>query len=359
MSSKTGSQNGSARPLVSIIVPAYNVEQYIETCLYSLLSQSLSSIEVIVVDDGSPDRSGDIAERYAFSDSRVKVIRQHNQGLGFARNTGLQRASGDYVGFVDSDDWVDEGMYQSLLELAKSTQSDAVYSGLRLVSPDGSARVIEHPFSGRTLSGQSEIRMLQRYFYGGAPEDCRCDLVPVSVCSAIYNRDFLIRNNLLFDRACHYEDGFFNIFVCQKAHRISMSSYVYYNYRKDGQSSITSSFDQSSLSDTLTVFSDLLQMARSESPEEYARVCLNHASRTVQAGSRSLIFKILQSSLSNSDKRLLMNKINRSRVLLDATRGYPFSKLPRWEAVVAICMRYNLHIALRFLAAIREIARQN
>ena len=94
------------KPKVSIIVPVYNVEKYLDRCMESLLNQTLKDIEIILVDDGSPDNCPQICDEYAKKDSRVKVVHKVNAGLGYARNSGLDVASGEYVAFVDSDDYV-------------------------------------------------------------------------------------------------------------------------------------------------------------------------------------------------------------------------------------------------------------
>ena len=106
-------------PKVSIVVPMYGVEPFLNKCVDSLLAQSLHDIEIILVDDGSPDRCGEIAEEYAIKDNRVKVIHQKNSGLGPARNTGMAAATGEYIGFVDSVDWANNCMFERLYNAAK------------------------------------------------------------------------------------------------------------------------------------------------------------------------------------------------------------------------------------------------
>ena len=107
------------KPSISIIVPIYNVERYFRRCMNSLLNQTLQDIEIILVDDESPDNCPEICEEYAAKDSRIKVIHKKNAGLGFARNSGLKLATGEYVAFVDSDDYVDLTMYEKLYLTAK------------------------------------------------------------------------------------------------------------------------------------------------------------------------------------------------------------------------------------------------
>ena len=103
-------------PLISVIVPVYKVEKYLDRCLESVVGQSFQDLEIILVDDGSTDRSGVICDRWAREDERFIVIHQKNSGAGAARNVGLRVSRGKFIGFVDSDDWIDLHMYQILFE---------------------------------------------------------------------------------------------------------------------------------------------------------------------------------------------------------------------------------------------------
>ena len=110
--------------LISIIVPVYKVEKELGECIESLMHQTYKNIEIILVDDGSPDKSPEICEHYANIDSRIRVIHKENGGLSDARNYGITEANGEFLGFVDSDDFVAEIMYEKLFEAAQSTSSD-------------------------------------------------------------------------------------------------------------------------------------------------------------------------------------------------------------------------------------------
>lgn len=113
-----------ALPLISIIVPVYKVEPYLRKCVDSILAQTYTNIEVILVDDGSPDGCPAICDEYRKQDERVVVIHQENGGLSAARNAGLNVARGEYIGFVDSDDWIEPDMYEVLFQLISATESD-------------------------------------------------------------------------------------------------------------------------------------------------------------------------------------------------------------------------------------------
>lgn len=114
------------KPKVSIVVPIYNVEKYLKNCVDSLLNQTLEDIEIILVDDGSPDKSGEIADEYMRNEKRIKVVHQSNAGLGPARNSGMAVATGEYIGFIDSDDWTQPEMFERLYEAAVLENADIV-----------------------------------------------------------------------------------------------------------------------------------------------------------------------------------------------------------------------------------------
>lgn len=127
-------------PLVSVIVPIYNVEKYLPKCIESIMNQTLKEIEIILIDDGSTDRSGAIADEYGERDSRINIIHKKNGGQGSARNKGIELANGYYIGFVDSDDWIDCDMYEKLYSKAISLKSDIVVGSRRVFDEKGALK---------------------------------------------------------------------------------------------------------------------------------------------------------------------------------------------------------------------------
>lgn len=119
----------SLRPRVSVIVPIYGIERYIGICIESILTQTYDNLEIILVDDGSPDRCGEICDLYAQKDSRIRVIHKANGGLVSARKAGLAASTGEYIGYVDGDDWIGPGFYESLVTLALISDADIVAAG--------------------------------------------------------------------------------------------------------------------------------------------------------------------------------------------------------------------------------------
>ena len=118
------------KKMISVIVPVYNVEKYLPACLDSICHQTLKELEIILVDDGSTDNSGRIAEQYALQDKRIRVVHQRNGNPGATRNVGLELATGEYIGFVDSDDWIEPEMFASLYAKAETDNLDIVVTGV-------------------------------------------------------------------------------------------------------------------------------------------------------------------------------------------------------------------------------------
>lgn len=118
-------------PELSIIVPVYNVEHYLPQCIESILNQTFTDFELILIDDGSPDRCPQICDKYAQKDRRIVVIHQENAGVSAARNAGVKIAKGKYIGFVDSDDWIEAEMYENMMQVAIQDSLDVVVCGVR------------------------------------------------------------------------------------------------------------------------------------------------------------------------------------------------------------------------------------
>ncbi len=199
--------------LVSIIVPVYNVEKFIEKCVKSLMNQSHKDIEIILVDDGSPDQSPEIIDRIAIEDQRVHVIHQQNKGVSAARNAGLQCATGEYVMFVDGDDWVD---------------SDYVAYFLTLVSKNGSLiGMNKNNYSTGKIKTNEERYVVKSET---AIEWIYSNEIFVAVWNKIYSRRLLTDNNIRFDPTIWYGEGMlFNIQCLQYVDTVAIGEKSVYH----------------------------------------------------------------------------------------------------------------------------------
>lgn len=151
------------KPLISIIIPVYGVEKYIAQCLESVINQTYKNLEIIVVNDGTKDKSAEIAKEYATKDSRIKVYDFQNGGLSVARNRGLEIATGDYISYIDSDDWLDTKMYETLLETAMKNEADMVKCGI--IETNGAAEE-KITFSDVKIINNEQHKAFKNYFKG-------------------------------------------------------------------------------------------------------------------------------------------------------------------------------------------------
>lgn len=140
--------------LLSVIVPVYKVEPYLHRCVDSIRNQTYKNLQIILVDDGSPDNCGKICDEYAELDARIIVVHQKNRGLSGARNTGLRYAKGDYVAFVDSDDWIDSSMYETLVDMIEKNDLDMARCGIVETDGKGKERIVN--WGGHAGSGHRE-----------------------------------------------------------------------------------------------------------------------------------------------------------------------------------------------------------
>ena len=220
--------------LVSVIVPVYNTEAYLPVCLQSLMGQTLHDMEFVIVDDGSTDRSGGIMDDFARRDSRFRVIRQDNKGLGDARNAGLDAARGKYVAFVDSDDWVIYAAYERLVAEAEKDRTDILMADLVYLYENGKRinpfRRKEKAVFREVLTGRACFLELSRQYRFNPM---------VVVC--LYRREFIEKHRFRFAPVLHEDTLWSPIVVCS-ARRMKVIDFNFYAYRQhDG--SITHSAD--------------------------------------------------------------------------------------------------------------------
>lgn len=208
---------------ISVIVPIYKVEKYLRQCLDSIVNQTYRNLEIILVDDGSPDNCGKICDEYARSDERIIVIHKENGGLSAARNDGIQRATGDWIAFVDSDDWCEPDYYEKLIAEAEGTDVDVVFAGGHILETNSGSRKVVRFTSTLLCQGENEIKTLLVKSISddyGYPWD------------KLYRAEFLRANHLSFDIKCHAaEDAWFNFQVLHRARKVICCTVRGYHYR--------------------------------------------------------------------------------------------------------------------------------
>lgn len=236
---------------VSIIVPVYGVEKYIDKCLDSLVKQSLKEIEVIVVNDGTKDNSQKIIDKYVKKyPDKIKSFIKENGGQGSARNYGLEKVSGEYIGYVDSDDFIEKDMYKKLYNKAKEKDYDIVVCGNYNVSEDYQNKNVDVFINNYNTD-------LENIFFG-----------KMAVWNKIYKRDILIKNKLEFKEKVWYEDLAFTLKAIMNSNTFAFIDEPLYDYLIREGSTMNNSNVQRNL-EILDAFNDILSYIKHNKKEEY------------------------------------------------------------------------------------------
>lgn len=220
---------------VSIIIPVYNTSQYLPECLDSLINQTLKDIEIICIDDGSNDSSPEILNKYAKKDDRIKVIQQKNQGQSVARNRGLLEAKGEYVGFLDSDDYADVTMFEKLYNDAKSKNSDISMCSICVLNEKTGVSTTSDPYMNLDLFDES---FEDKAFTHKQTHDFIFRIC-VTPWNKIYKKSFLSENNISFPQNLNYEDNVFFYETFIEAKRVSLVKEALVIYRRESETSYT------------------------------------------------------------------------------------------------------------------------
>lgn len=207
---------------ISIIIPIYNVEQFLPKCLDSIIKQTYKNLEIILVNDGSTDTCPQICDKYATKDSRIKVIHKENGGLSDARNAGFQFVTGDYLAFVDSDDLVSLDFYENLLKISIQKNADIVESGILKFTDEKDLQNLQQDNSVEEFETEKALELLMK------------EQLKQVVWNKLYKTNIV--NNLLFEKGKIHEDEFWTYQIFARAKKIVKTNYPLYFYRQQEES---------------------------------------------------------------------------------------------------------------------------
>lgn len=225
-------ENYSKQPLISIIVPVYNVKEYLDDCINSLVGQTYTHLEIILIDDGSTDGSGQLCDIWKNKDPRIVVIHDSNHGVCHARNHGLRLAKGEFIGFADPDDWIDLNAYEEMVNAMISSQSDACGTGFVINSFDG-GKILKNDKGNKSILSRDEAIDV---IYSTEIEK---NYLTWSLCDKLFSRKAL--KNVFFDESLHLSED--QLFLWHTLKNISQFVYIplcSYHYRmRDGSATHT------------------------------------------------------------------------------------------------------------------------
>lgn len=277
------------KELISVIVPIYNVEKYLRKCVDSLINQTYKNLEIILVDDGSPDNCPKICDEYAKQDSRIKVMHKENGGLSDARNAGMNIATGEYISFIDSDDWIKSEMIEDMYNRMIEDNSDLVSSGVLWVDEDG----VE--IRNATVSENCVLNTEQ-----AMKELINDGKLKQHVWNKLYKADLI--KNIPFDKGKYHEDVFWSYKVIGEAERISIEKNSYYFYVQRSKSIMGEKYSAKRL-DALDAMKLRCEYTKDKFPKLY-----NNA-LSVYIG--SCMYHLQLALLADIDKAVIKNIISR------------------------------------------------
>lgn len=342
---------------LSIIIPIYNVEKYLDRCMQSVFGQTLKDIEIILVDDDSPDNCPQMCDDYAQKDSRIKVVHKKNEGLGYARNSGLEVASGEYIAFLDSDDRVCLDAYEKLYNKAKGLGADVVYGWNYKETNDGHwidcCRIYKE-----TVIKDLDVKdfMLDLVAFPPKSPQNRERLIDVSACMAIYKRSIISTNHIQFmsERCIGSEDLVFNVDYLKFAQTIVLTPFVFYYYYHNG-ASLSATFKPQKYYCFKELRTCLNNKLKDLDPQNY------RSNRVFIGYVRAHLTSLIQST--RNDKDILIKEILNDDVWKEVSKTYYPSFLNKRSGIFYffIIHKWNfmLKIYASFFYAIKQLSYRN
>lgn len=332
---------------VSIIVPVYNNEKYLHICIESILNQIYKNIEIILINDGSTDQSGEICDEYAKVYNRVKVIHQENRGVSAARNVGLQHATGKYIQFADSDDFLSDKFTQTLVDFMQNHHCDNVVCGYNSITVNTSGALNTIKFS--VEESVCDIRDFMANFY----QYYENHLIN-SPCNKLYKRDLILKNGVVFDEAfCLGEDLIFNMQYLTNVKNVGIVSECLYYYVHTNENSLSNKYNsqiydiQQNLYNEIRTFlmeNGVYDKKNKEVIEtDYIKTIINCIIAICSSNQIGLgeTYKFIREVVNNNEVR---NGIKSSKQLSNQKRF--FSYLIRFRLVLAIIFSIQLKYKL-------------
>ena len=338
-------------PLVSIIVPVYNVEQYLPQCLESLINQTYKNIEIICVNDGSLDNSSNILSYYACKDKRVRVFEQNNIGLSGARNTGLKYVHGEYVMFVDSDDWIDlETCEQAVKSMLKNNADLVMWSYVREYDNRSSEKLMfwndEQVFDSFDVKEKINRRLcgllgeeLKHPDYANAIETAWGKLYRFSI----------IRDNqitYISERVIGTEDALFNLYTTKYVNKAVYLKKTYNHYRRTNVVSLTSTYKPKLYSQWQKLFDYIEKYISDNDLDERFQLALKNR---IALSILGLGLNITGSDFSKKKKKQLIRDIISSERYQNAYQSLLFSYFPIYWKLFYFCAKHKIAVGVYYL----------
>src|SRR5699024_2762769 len=327
---------------ISIIIPVYNVEDYLERCLKSITSQTYKNLEIILINDGSTDRSGELCDIYKKKDSRIEVIHKENSGQSAARNMGLDIASGDYIAFVDSDDWIEEGIYEHCINLFGSYDCDVIDFECQFKNSYSEKTILNNNEQIEVNEGKE---ILRAYLKKGQTRKA-----PFTVWRKIYKSNLF--NSIRFPEGKINEDIVTNYKLLFKCNKIIYTKKIGYFYFQDNVSTTRDELKKRDF-DLLDASEELVRLTENENYKDIKYLANVKLARSYF----TLLTKIAYYGVADEikDEKKITKDLTKS--LRSNLKLLVKSPMPLNRKVMAVMMCVNLRLVSLPLSIYQKISR--
>lgn len=319
--------------LISIIVPVYNAQDYLEDCVASLIGQTYKNIEILLINDGSTDQSPLICDRFADEDNRIRVFHKENGGTHTARNLGIQQAKGDYVMFIDPDDWFDTNTVDTLVSEIEKHNLDVVRFNYVREFLVHSAVKPNTLLPTQACFGEECLKVCRQAIglIGEELENPESLNFLSSVCFAAYKKSIIIEHNLKFvniREIATFSDGLFNIAFLMRANSFKFIDKCFYHYRKYNAASATSNYRPDFLKRQMIMFGYMEQMVKEIDCEE----CYEAYNNRIVLSTMEMCLNVTKCSNSFSDKYKEIKTVLNNPAHKKAYKKFALKYLPlKWK----------------------------
>lgn len=338
------------QPLISVIIPVYNVEQYLSQCLGSVINQTYPNLEIICVNDASSDGSLEILNQFAENDQRVRVIGKQNEGVSRARNVGLQSANGEYVMFVDADDWIETDTCEKALVAMYDNEADVIMWSY--VSEYGASNSPKTIFPDNCVFERQEIlNRLHRRFIGIVGEELEHPELADAICPVwgkLYKRSLIVQSGAAFIDLAEigtYEDGMFNLETFFYANKVVYLNQCLYHYRRSNTTSVTSAYRE----ELFGLWQNLYQRMGQYIQEKNLPAIYNEALQNrIALGVLGLTLNVSGAQKRFFEKRKELREILKIEKYHTALTSLDISRMPKKWKLFYGCAQYGNASALLF-----------
>lgn len=340
--------------VVSVVIPVYNTKRYLEECVRSIMNQTYRNIEILLIDDGSTDGSAALCDYFAEEDSRIRVMHKPNGGLSSTRNIGIDLATGDYLLFVDSDDWLDPEAIEVLVNYARQNDVQIVrFNYIR-------------EYANRSISKKNTF-LEERVYTGDACKTVRRQILGLtgeelahpenskflaSCCVMLYKLDMLKRSGARFigtQEIGSFEDGLFHFDVFADVKRFAFIDRPYYHYRKSNEASLTANYRENYRDKQLCLFAIIKENIKAENTWDF----YNEAFQShVLYATMEIIFNAMRNKVSFPEKYREVRSVLKHPFFTETYKGFNLRYLPGKWKIYFFCMKHSLTLPTYLITAI-------